>query len=133
MKIEKLKWRNFTSWGNSWQELTFDKESSLTLLCGENGAGKTSISNLITFMLYGQVDGFTLPQIPNRINKNMEGWIYITSGSNAVEIHRGLNPSIFEVFVNGKKVDTAGKANVQNFLEEEIYKVPYSLFITRTR
>lgn len=40
MKIEKLKWRNFTSWGNSWQELTFDKESSLTLLCGENGAGK---------------------------------------------------------------------------------------------
>lgn len=128
MKIEKVKWRNFTSWGNSWQELTFNKESSLTLLCGENGAGKTSISNLITFMLYGQVDGFTLPQIPNRINKNMEGWIYISSGDNKVEIHRGLNPSIFEVFVNDKKIDTAGKANVQNYLEEEIYGVPYSLF-----
>lgn len=88
----------------------------------------SSISNLITFMLYGQVEGFTLPQIPNRINKNMEGWITVKSGDNNVKIHRGLNPSIFEVFVNEKKVDTAGKANVQNFLEEEIYGVPYSLF-----
>ena len=128
MKIESFKWRNFTSWGNSWQEMTLDKDSSLSLICGKNGSGKSSIANFVTYMLYGQLDDFTLKQIPNRINKNMEGYLTLSNRGKKVVIHRGLNPSVFEVFVDGKLVETAGKANVQNYLENEIYGVPYDLF-----
>lgn len=128
MKIKKLRWRNFTSWGNAWNELEFGETSSVTLLCGNNGAGKSSISNLVVYMLYGQLDGFTQKEIPNRINKSFEGYIEIEGGGNNVVVHRGLNPSIFEVTVNGKTIDTAGKANVQHYLESEVYGIPYTLF-----
>lgn len=40
MKINTLRWKNFTSWGNAWHELDFDTKSGLSLLCGVNGAGK---------------------------------------------------------------------------------------------
>lgn len=128
MKIESIKWRNFTSWGNAWHELHFDGDSSLSLICGENGAGKTSISNLVTYMLYGQLDDFTLKEIPNRINRNMEGYITVSSRGRKVVVHRGLNPQSFDVEVDGKPVETAGKANIQAYLENEIIGVPYSLF-----
>lgn len=128
MKIEHLKWRNFTSWGNSWQEMEFGEDSSLNLIAGPNGSGKSSISNLVTYMLYGQLEDFTLKQIPNRVNKNMEGYITVSNRGKRVVVHRGLNPGIFEVFVDGKLVETAGKANVQSYLENEIYGVPYVLF-----
>ena len=128
MQITNLKWRNFTSWGNSWQEMNFTDGSSLNLVSGPNGSGKSSIANLVTYMLYGQLEDFTLKQIPNRVNKNMEGYITVVNRGKTVVIHRGLNPSLFEVFVDGKQVETAGKANVQNYLENEIYGVPYVLF-----
>ncbi len=108
--------------------MDFDGEPSLFLLCGVNGAGKSSIPNLIVYMLYGQVDGFTQKDIPNRVNKHFEGFINIESDGHSVMIHRGLMPNIFEVTVDGNPVDTAGKTNIQKYLENEIYKTPYSIF-----
>lgn len=128
MRIESIRWRNFTSWGNSWNEMTFSGESSLHLICGENGAGKSSISNLVVYMLYGKLDDFTQKEIANRVNRNFEGYIRLTGNGKSVVIHRGLNPSKFDVEVDGNVIDTAGKANVQAYLEDEVYGVPYTLF-----
>lgn len=40
MKINKLRWKNFMSWGNAWNEIDFDTQPGLSLLCGKNGHGK---------------------------------------------------------------------------------------------
>lgn len=70
MRITKVEWKNFTSYGNRKQELDLSNETSLYQIVGENGAGKTSISQVITFALYGKVEGKKLKDIPNRINGN---------------------------------------------------------------
>ena len=128
MKIDKLRWKNFTSWGNSWHEMNFGSGAGLSLICGVNGAGKSSISNLIVYMLYGQLDGFTQKDIPNRINKHFEGEIYFESRNHEVYIYRALSPNSFKVIVDGESVDTAGKNNVQKWLEEEVYGMSYAIF-----
>lgn len=128
MRINKIKWKNFTSWGNSWTELSFNTPSGLNLISGRNGAGKSSIANLITYMLYGQLEGFTLKDIPNRVNKHFEGEIEIESENKHIRIRRGLAPSLFELYVNDEKIDIAGKSNVQTYLEEELLKIPYTIF-----
>jgi len=128
MKIDKIRWKNFTSWGNSWHEMSFGSDAGLSLVCGVNGAGKSSISNLIIYMLYGQLDGFTQKDIPNRINKHFEGEIFFESKNHEVYIYRALSPNSFKVVVDGESVDTAGKNNVQKWLEEEVYGIPYAIF-----
>lgn len=128
MKINKIRWRNFTSWGNSWNEMVFGDNVGLNLICGQNGAGKTSIANFIIYMLYGQLDDFTQSDIPNRVNKHFEGEIDLDCDGRHVFIHRGLSPNIFEAFVDGKELNTAGKNNVQKYLEDEVYKMQYHIF-----
>lgn len=108
--------------------MRFDGKSNLTLICGENGAGKSSIANFIIYMLYGQLDDFTQSDIPNRVNKHFEGEIYLESDGKDVFIRRGLSPNLFEVFIDGVKLDTAGKNNVQKYLEDEVLKMQYQIF-----
>lgn len=128
MKINKIRWRNFTSWGNSWNEMTFGDNIGLNLICGQNGAGKTSIANFIIYMLYGQLDDFTQSDIPNRVNKHFEGEIDLDCDGRHVFIHRGLSPNLFEAYVDGKELNTAGKSNVQKYLEDEVFKMQYHIF-----
>lgn len=40
MRIKKIEWRNFSSYGNRKQEIEFEGESCLYQVVGENGAGK---------------------------------------------------------------------------------------------
>jgi DNA repair exonuclease SbcCD ATPase subunit len=80
MRLSKIEWRNFASYGNKIQSLQFDEKSGLYLVVGENGAGKSSISDVITFGLYGKLEGKNLKDIPNRINGN--AWVKITFTSN---------------------------------------------------
>ena len=75
-------------------------------------------------MLYGQVDGFTQKDIPNRVNRHFEGVITIDAEGHNVVIRRGVMPNAFAVTVDGEPVDTAGKNNIQKYLENEIYKTP---------
>jgi DNA repair exonuclease SbcCD ATPase subunit len=70
MKIKKIEWRNFSSYGNKTQTLVLEDRNSLFQIVGENGAGKSSISQVITFGLYGKLEGKKLKDIPNRINGN---------------------------------------------------------------
>lgn len=128
MKIKKIEWRNFSSYGNKTQTLLLEERNSLFQIVGENGAGKSSISQVITFGLYGKLEGKKLKDIPNRINGN--AWVRITLDhqSNEVVIERGLDPNIFRIFLNGKEFDQAGVKSVQDFLTEDILGVPYYVF-----
>ena len=129
MKISKVQFKNFASYGNRIQTIEFDKEKSdLYLVLGGNGAGKSTLAKVITYLCYGKVEGANLRDLPNRVNGALWGKIWMESKGNQIEIERGINPGIFNVSINGTEYDVAGKANLQEFLETEIYEIPYHVF-----
>ena len=129
MRIQSIEFKNFASYGNSIQRLEFEDESSeLFLTLGKNGHGKTTIANAIVFALYGKVEGVKMADLPNRINKELWVKVNLLCGTNEVSIERGLAPNKFEVKLNGVEFDKAGKRSVQEYLEEEIFGIPYHVF-----
>ncbi len=128
MRILKIEWKNFSSYGNKKQVLEFPEEASLFQIVGENGAGKTSISQVIAFGLYGKVEGKKLGDIPNRINGHT--WVKIEFENNGkiVTVERGLEPSLFTLHINGILYDQAGNSNVQDYLSNDLIGIPYYVF-----
>ena len=128
MRLTKIEWRNFASYGNKIQNLSFDENTGLYLVVGENGAGKSTISDVITYGLYGKLEGKKLKDIPNRINGN--AWVRITFISNGEEysVERGIDPSIFNLYVNGNLYDKAGSRSVQEYLTDDIIQIPNYVF-----
>lgn len=128
MRLKKVSWKNFKSYSNIMTELDFSDTSSLNLIVGVNGTGKSSIAECITYLLYGRIENFTSAEIPNRTNKNFYGRIEVDCDGHDVVVERGLSPAMFTVTIDGGTVDTAGKNNVQTMLEENYYRIPYSVF-----
>ena len=128
MKIRKIEWRNFSSYGNKKQILEFDGTASLVQIVGENGAGKSTISQVIGFALYGKVDGKKLGEIPNRINGHAWVGIEFENNGRVISVHRGLEPSLFELHIDGVKYDQAGNKNIQDYLADDLIGIPYYVF-----
>jgi len=128
MRLTKIEWRNFASYGNKIQSLAFDENTGLYLVVGENGAGKSTISDVITYGLYGKLDGKKLKDIPNRINGN--AWVKITFISNGEEysVERGIDPSIFNLYINDNLYDKAGSRSIQEYLTDDIIQIPNYVF-----
>ena len=57
MKIKNIEWRNVASYGNKIQKLELPEKAGLIQVVGENGVGKSTISDVITFGLYGKLEG----------------------------------------------------------------------------
>lgn len=129
MRIDFIEFKNFASYGNQKQRLEFHQDKSeLFLTLGKNGDGKTTIANAIIYALYGKVEGVKLSDLPNRINKELWVRIGLQCGSINIDIERGLSPNKFNVLINGVEYDKAGKKSVQDYLEEEVYGIPYHVF-----
>tara|TARA_A100001037_G_scaffold306579_1_gene352895 strand:- start:4325 stop:5995 length:1671 start_codon:yes stop_codon:yes gene_type:complete len=128
MKIKSIEFKNFASYGNSIQKIEFENDAQLYLTLGKNGHGKTTIANSIIYALYGKVEGVKLGDLPNRINKELWVRIRIQCKDIEVEIERGLMPNRFKVLLNGVEFDKAGKKSVQEYLEDEIFGMPYHVF-----
>jgi DNA repair exonuclease SbcCD ATPase subunit len=129
MRIEEVSFKNFASYGNSIQTLEFNKDkSSLYLVLGGNGYGKSTIANVIVYGLYGKIEDFNLPDLPNRINKNLWVKIKLKCGNKEVVVERGIAPKLFTVTVDGVELDQAGVSNIQDYLENEVFEIPYHVF-----
>lgn len=128
--FEKIRWKNFLSYGNYFTQLSLDK-TEMTLICGENGAGKTTFLDALTFCLFGKpFRNINIPQLQNSINSKdclVECEFHV--GSNKYMVRRGLNPKIFEVFKNDEMIDQDSKSkDYQKMLEEQILKMSYKAF-----
>jgi DNA repair exonuclease SbcCD ATPase subunit len=128
MRIKKVEWKNFASYGNRKQILEFPDEPSLFQVIGENGSGKSSISQVITFAFYGKVEGKKLGDIPNRINGNAWVRVEFESDGRNIVVERGLEPSLFNLYIDGMKYDQAGQRTVQDYLSDDILGIPYYVF-----
>ena len=128
MKIKRVLWRNITSYGNRIQTIDFENNPGFYMLMGENATGKSSFLSCITFGLYGKVNNKKLKDLANRKNKN--GWVRVEleSKGRQIIIERGVSPTSLEVTVDGKRYDESGKKNVQDYLEDELYGMPYYVF-----
>jgi DNA repair exonuclease SbcCD ATPase subunit len=127
MYIKEIKIKNFKSFGNSEQTLKLSTEKGeLILLSGSNGNGKSSLMNSVDFSLYGKCKGnkkkwATQSTLPNRINGgDLSVHIKFESGGTEVEVIRGISPNFLKLYENGVENDRAGKANIDEKIENYI-------------
>jgi DNA repair exonuclease SbcCD ATPase subunit len=130
MQLTQVKFRNINSYGNRWQTINFDPNNpGLYQICGENGTGKSTISQVLKLGLYGKVQGKkTKAQCVNRINKSGEVVITFETRLGKVDVHRGLLPDSFTLKVGGSEYKQAGIKNVQEYLEENLIGIPQKIF-----
>ena len=126
----KIRWKNFLSTGNNFTELNLTKNKS-TLISGENGAGKTTFLDAISFVLFGKpYRNINIPQLANSINqKDCRVEIEFTVGTANYKIVRGLAPKVFEIYKDGNLLNQDSKSkDYQKMLEEQILKMNHKSF-----
>jgi DNA repair exonuclease SbcCD ATPase subunit len=128
--FKKLKYKNFLSTGNQYTEIDLTRNRT-TLIVGENGSGKSTILDALTFALFGKpYRPINIPQLLNSITKkNLEVEIEFTVGSLEYKITRGLKPHIFEIYKNNELINkSANNKDYQSTLETQILKVNFKSF-----
>jgi len=125
-----LRWKNFLSTGNVFTELKLDKAKS-TLVVGENGAGKSTMLDALSFALYGKpFRKINKPQLMNTINqKGLEVQVEFKIGKKEYMIVRGVKPNKFEIYENDKIINQdAAARDYQEVLEKNILKLNHKSF-----
>lgn len=130
IRFEKLRWKNLLSTGQYFTELDLTRTDT-TLVCGENGAGKSTMLDALCFVLFGKpYRNINLPQLVNSINQR-ESVVEIefSIGKDAYKVIRGQAPKMFEVHKNGKMIDQEAKSkDYQRMFEEQILRMNYKSF-----
>lgn len=130
IQFKSVKWRNFLSTGNYWNELKLN-ETHKTLIVGKNGHGKSTIEDVISFGLFGKpYRPINKPQLINSINgKNCEVQIEFLIGSNEYTIVRGIKPSKFQIYKNSELVNQeSSTSEYQKYLETNILRFNQKTF-----
>lgn len=128
--FRSLRWKNFLSTGNSFNEVFLDKYSN-TLVSGENGAGKSTMLDALTFALYGKsFRGINVKNLVNSVNeRDSVVEVEFTINGNDYRIVRGQKPKIFEIHKNGELVNQDAKStDYQQVLEQQILRMSYRSF-----
>ena len=130
IKFENIRWKNLLSTGNQWTQIDFAKFSS-TLIIGTNGAGKSTILDALTFVLFNKpFRKITKGQLVNSTNeKDCKVEVEFGIGTREYKVVRGIKPSVFEIWVDGKMLNQDSAANdQQKNLENNILKLNYKSF-----
>ena len=128
--FENIKWKNFLSTGNVYTKINLSKNKN-TLIIGENGAGKSTILDALTFALYNKpFRKINKGQLVNSINnKGAVVELEFSLYKNKYRIVRGIKPNIFEVYKNNDLINqNADSKDYQEYLEKHILKIGYKSF-----
>lgn len=128
--FKTIRWKNLLSTGNTFTEIELYKTPN-ALIIGDNGAGKSTILDALTFSLFGKAfRNVNKPLLVNSINeKNCEVQVEFTTNGKDYKVIRGIKPNIFEIYSNGKLInqDSSSK-DYQEYLEKFILNMNYKSF-----
>ena len=130
IRFEKIRWRNLLSTGNNWTEVDLCSKST-TVIIGTNGAGKSTILDALTFVLFNKpFRKINKSQLLNSTNeKDCSVEIDFSIGSTNWFIRRGMKPNIFEIHRNGQMLNQSSSVNdQQKWLEQNVLKMNYKSF-----
>ena len=128
--FKKIRWKNFLSTGNAFTEVQLDRTKS-TLIIGDNGAGKSTILDALTFVLFGKpFRAVNKSQLVNSVNQNgTEVEVEFSIGSKQYLVKRGIKKNFFEIYQDGKMLNQdASVRDYQEYLEKTILKLNYKSF-----
>ena len=129
MRLSEFSYKNILSYGNKIQTFKFDDKPGLILVEGENGAGKSSIKEALTVSIYGRSAIRKMKDIPNWINRNAQTTVkFTTTSGEDIELTRGIDPNFSDIKINGATFNLPDKRKVDEFIEDELAKIPFSVF-----
>ena len=130
IQFETIRWKNFLSTGNVFTEVALNKNSN-TLIIGDNGAGKSTILDALTFGLFGRpFRSVNKAQLINSINQGgtvVE--IEFSIGNKKYIVKRGIKKNFFQIYLDGSLLNQdASVRDYQEFLEKTVLKLNYKSF-----
>jgi DNA repair exonuclease SbcCD ATPase subunit len=120
---QKIRWKNFLSYGNNWTEIDL-QQNKKTILLGESGSGKSTFLDALKFVCFNKpYRSITKPQLINSINnKECVVEVEFKRGDKDFKIVRGMKPNIFEIHCDGLLVNQdASSRDYQLWLEKNVF------------
>lgn len=128
--FQKIRYKNFLSTGNNFTEIDLTRHKT-TLVVGQNGAGKSTMLDALSFGLFGKAHrkiGKT--QLINSVNgKGSLVEVEFKIGAAQFKVVRGDRPVKFEIWKNGEMINQSShNKEYQRVLEQNILKLNHKSF-----
>ena len=128
--FKAVMWQNFLSTGNTPIEIELNKQAS-TLIIGDNGSGKSTVLDALTFGLFGKpFRRIKKDQLINSVNgRDCLVETHFNIGRKKFVVRRGIRPNKFEIYIDGKLLNQDASAkDYQRHLENNILKLNHRSF-----
>jgi DNA repair exonuclease SbcCD ATPase subunit len=129
LNFKTIRYKNFLSTGNYFTEIPLNGSQN-TLIVGENGSGKSTVLDALSYALYNKpFRNINKPSLVNSINnRDTVVEVEFSADRNEYKIVRGIKPDMFEIYRNGVMIDQTASGDYQEQLEKFILKLNHKSF-----